>query len=98
MPLRSHHPLCLGSVLYCTLLFCDYSPFSLSYYIPCLESRSMLGCYPFSFPYHYFYLPFDVRCPTELSALIFRNTYDEEDAVLVFTGLERGSYHAARAK
>jgi hypothetical protein len=26
------------------------------------------------------------------SALIFRNTYDKEDAVLVFTGLERGSY------
>jgi hypothetical protein len=31
------------------------------------------------------------------STLIFRNTYDEEDAVLVFTGLKMGSYHAARA-
>ncbi|KAH9964036.1 hypothetical protein BGW80DRAFT_1348237 [Lactifluus volemus] len=32
------------------------------------------------------------------SALIFRNTYYKENAVLVFTGLERCSYHAARAK
>ncbi|KAH9964058.1 hypothetical protein BGW80DRAFT_1348526, partial [Lactifluus volemus] len=30
MPPRSHHPLCPGSVLYCTGLCCDYSPFSLS--------------------------------------------------------------------
>jgi hypothetical protein len=82
MPPRSHHPLCPGSVLYCTGLCCDYSPFSLSLaplcrlspvsdYIPCLESRSILGCDPFSFPYHYFYLLFDVPCPTELAYFSF---------------------------
>ncbi|KAH9952596.1 hypothetical protein BGW80DRAFT_1419953, partial [Lactifluus volemus] len=46
MPPRLHHPLCLGSVLYCTGLCCVYSPSSLScvvylFVISCLRLHTM---------------------------------------------------------
>ncbi|KAH9959500.1 hypothetical protein BGW80DRAFT_1346648 [Lactifluus volemus] len=51
-------------ILLCILFLCLLLSQTIT--LPRLKLRSILSCDPFSFPYHYVSLSFDVPCPTKL--------------------------------